>query len=48
MQKLLEKLHLKQDEEQDHQGLTLKIGRGCLHQLNLEIAQLVYAIFLLR
>ena len=29
-------------------GLTLKVRRGCLHQLNLEITQLIYATLLLR
>ena len=42
MQKVLDKLHSKQEEEQDDQGLTLRFGGGCLHQLNLEIVQLIY------
>ena len=30
------KLHSKQEDKQGHQGLMLKVGRSCLHQLNLE------------
>ena len=47
IQKVLEKLHSKQDEEQDRQGLTLKAGRSCLHQLSLNIAQQIYTTLLL-
>ena len=47
IQKVLEKLHSKQDEEQDRQGLTLKAGRSCLHQHSLNIAQQIYTTLLL-
>ena len=47
IQKVLEKLHSKQDEKQDRQGLTLKAGRSCLHKLSLNIAQQIYATLLL-
>ena len=43
MQKLLEKLYSQHKEEQVHQGLTLNVGRGGLHQFNLEIAKLINA-----
>ena len=42
MPKVLDKLHSKQEEEKDDQGLMLRFGGGCLHQLNLEIVQLIY------
>ena len=41
MQKLLEKLYSQHKEEQVHQGLTLNVGRGGLHQFNLGIAKLI-------
>ena len=48
MWKVFGNLHSEQEEEQGHQDLGLNVGRDCLHQLNLEIAQLIYATLLLR
>ena len=48
MHKVFEKLDSKHEEEQDDHGLTLKVGEGCLHQINVEKVQMNYAKLLLR
>ena len=48
VQSVLKKLQAKQVEGQDHLGLMLKVGKGCLYQLNLEMAHLNDATQFLR